>query len=124
MMWHKMKTLALTLALTAVPGTALAMGEPKEEPNWKLWALATLASFLIIGPVAGTGLYTWWMRRMRAGIARTWTYVMMFLIPAALSMGAYLWFVGTIPDLVVWGALILLLVLLIIASAGSRRRAA
>jgi uncharacterized membrane protein len=101
----------------------MALGSDKPEPNWKLWALATLGALLIVGPLAATGLYAWWMRRMRAGTARTWSYLMMVFIPAALSMGAYLWFVGSIPDLVVYVALAILLVMLIVASVGSRRRA-
>jgi hypothetical protein len=122
-MWRRLRAIALTLFLTTVPATAMALGSDKEEPNWKLWALATLGCFLIVGPLAATGLYAWWMRRMRAGAARTWSYLMMFFIPAALSMGAYLWFVGAIPDLVVWVALAVLVVMLIVASVGSRRRA-
>lgn len=123
-MWRKALSTLAALALTSVPATALAMGADKEEPNWKLWGLATLLCFIIIGPLVATGLYAWWMRRMKAGVARIWSYVMMLLIPAGLSMGAYLWFVGAIPDLVVYLALGLLALLLIIASVGSRRRTA
>ena len=122
-MWRKLRLLILTFVLTALPGTALALGEAKDEPNWKLWALATLVAFVIVGPIVATGLYAWWMRRARAGIARTWAYVMMFFIPALLSMGAYIWFVGVLEDALVYAALGLVALLLILASVGSRRRA-
>jgi cytochrome c-type biogenesis protein CcmH/NrfG len=62
MIWRKALSTLAALALTSVPATALAMGADKEEPNWKLWGLATLLCFIIIGPLVATGLYAWWMR--------------------------------------------------------------